>query len=64
MWTTIYVAIGEEKALEIKEKLKAAGFLIKIQFLTLEEDCQLYEILGPEFEVEEIKEELFELGII
>ena len=64
MWTTIYVAMGRENAFEIGEKLKASGFLIKVEFFTVEGDDELYEIIGPEFEVDDIREAMVELGII
>ena len=64
MWTTIYVAMGRENALEIGEKLKAEGFLIRVEFFTREGTEDLYEIIGPEFEVDDIRDAMVELGII
>lgn len=64
MWTTVYVAIGRENAFEIGEKLKAVGFLIKVEFFTVEGNDELYEIIGPEFEVDDIGDAMDELGII
>jgi len=64
MWTAIYVAIGIENALDIERKLKNEGFLIKKRFFSLEGEDELYEIIAPEFEVEEIQEAMLELGII
>ena len=64
MWTTVYVAIGRENAFEIGEKLKAAGFLIKVEFFTMEGNDKLYEIAGPEFEADDIRDAMDELGII
>ena len=64
MWTTVYVAMGRENALEIGEKLKAAGFIIKVKFFIVEGNDELYEIIGPEFEVDDIKDAMVELGII
>lgn len=64
MWTAIYVAIGIENALDVEKKLKNEGFLIKKRFFSLEGEDELYEIIAPEFEVEEIQEAMLELGII
>ena len=64
MWTTIYVAMGKENAYEIGEKLKAEGFLIKVEFFTVEGSEELYEIIGPKFEVDDIRDAMMELGII
>lgn len=64
MWTAIYVAIGIENALDVEKKLKNEGFLIRRKFFALEGEDELYEILAPEFEVEEIQEAMEELGII
>ena len=64
MWTTIYVAMGRENAFEIGEKLKAEGFLIKVEFFTKEGTEEVYEIIGPEFEVDDIRDAMMELGII
>lgn len=64
MWTTVYVATGRENAFEIGDKLKAIGFLIKVEFLTLEGNDELYEIIGPEFEVDDITTAMAELGIV
>jgi hypothetical protein len=64
MWTAIYVAIGIENALEVEKKLKNEGFLIKKRLFSLEGEDELYEIIAPEFEAEEIQEAMLELGII
>ena len=64
MWTAIYVAIGIEKALDVEIKLRNEGFLIKKKFFALEGEDELYEIITPEFEVEEIQQAMLELGII
>jgi hypothetical protein len=64
MWTAIYVAIGIENALDVEKKLKNEGFLIKKRLFSLEGEDELYEIIAPEFEVEEIQEAMLELGII
>lgn len=64
MWTTVYVAMGKENAFGIGEKLKAAGFLIKVEFFTVEGNDEIYEIIGPEFEVDDIRDAMVELGII
>ena len=64
MWTTVYVAMGRDNAFEIGEKLKVEGFLIKVEFFTVEGEEELYEIIGPEFEVDDIRDAMVELGII
>ncbi len=64
MWTTIYMAIGKETAEVIKKELEKEGFIVKIRFFALEGEEDLYEILAPEFEAEDIQEALFDLGIL
>lgn len=64
MWTAIYVAIGIENALDVETKLKNEGFLIKKRLFSLEGEDELYEIIAPEFEAEEIQEAMLDLGII
>lgn len=64
MWTAIYVAIGIENALDVEKKLKNEGFLVKKRFFSLEGEEELYEIIAPEFEAQEIQEAMLELGII
>ena len=64
MWTTVYMAIGKEAALEIEKKLKKEGFIVKLRFFATEGEDELYEILAPDFEAEDIQEALFDLGII
>ena len=64
MWTTIYVAMGRENAYDIKEKLRAEGFLIKVEFFTMEGTDELYQIIGPELEVNDIRDAMSELGIV
>ncbi|MEW8973628.1 MAG: hypothetical protein AB2375_05470 [Tissierellaceae bacterium] len=64
MWTTIYVASGYENAIEIEEKLRAEGFIIKIKYFAYEGGEELYEILAPSFEAEDVQVSMIELGIL
>lgn len=64
MWTTIYVATGYNWALEVKEMLEKEGFIVKISQFEMENREVLYEVLGPEFESEDIQRVIFELGIM
>lgn len=64
MWTTVYMASGHENALKIEKKLKAEGFLIKVRFFSKEGEEELYEILAPEFEAEDVQMGMIELGIV
>ncbi len=64
MWTTIYMAIGLKNAEMIEKRLKEEGFLVKIRYFSLEGEEELYEILAPEFEAEEVQEAMIELGIM
>lgn len=64
MWTTIYMATGIENAKEVKEILRNEGFLIKINFVGKENKEDVYELLAPEFEVEDVEEAMIELGIL
>ena len=64
MWTTVYLATGLEQAIKVEKQLKGEGFLVKKQLLYKEGDENLYEILAPDFEANEIHMALFDLGII
>lgn len=64
MWTTIYVASGQDWAEEIEQKLLAEGYIVKSKFFAMEGDEELYEILAPSFEAEEIQAVLVELEIL
>lgn len=64
MWTAVYLATGLDLATEIEKKLQEEGFLVKKQLFTKEGDEELYEILAPEFEANDIQAVLFDLGII
>ncbi len=64
MWTVVHVAIGLESAQKIEKKLIEEGFLVKVKLFTKEGEEELYEILAPEFEADEIQAVLFDLGII
>ncbi|NLY66219.1 MAG: hypothetical protein GX069_01530 [Tissierellia bacterium] len=64
MWTVVHVAVGLDEARKIEKKLKEEGFLVKVRLFTKEGDEELYEVLAPEFEADEIQEVLFDLGII
>ncbi|WP_353095405.1 hypothetical protein [Tissierella praeacuta] len=64
MWTAVYMATGLDNAHEVEKKLKAEGFLVKIKYFAQEGEEELYEILAPEFEAEDIQNAMIELGII
>lgn len=64
MWTAVHMTTGFENALNIERQLKKEGFLVKVKYFTKEGEEELYEILAPEFEAEEIQEAMIELGII
>lgn len=64
MWTTVYVASGIETAREIEKQLVEEGFMVQVKYFTSENREELYELLVPRFEAEEIQLCLIELGII
>ena len=64
MWTVVYISMDLNMAIEIEDKLREEGFLIKRQVLDSDEDEKLYQILAPEFEAEEIQLVLFDLGLL
>ena len=64
MWTTIYVASGSDWAKTIEKKLFKEGYIVKIKFFALEGDEELFEIMAPSFEAEEIQNVLMDLDII
>lgn len=63
MWTTIYMATGKREAEQIISILKNEGFLVKSNFALSDGKEDLYEILAPEFEAEDIRDLLRELNI-
>lgn len=63
MWTTIYMATGKREAEQIMSILKNEGFLVKSKFALSDGKEDLYEILAPEFEAEDIRDLLRELNI-
>ncbi len=64
MWTAVYMATGLENAQEVEKKLKREGFLVKIKYFAQEGEDELYEIMAPEFEADDVQEAMIELGII
>lgn len=58
------MATGIENAKKVKEILRNEGFLIKINFIGKENKEEAYEILAPEFEVEDVEQAMIELGIL
>ena len=64
MWTVIHLVSGLDNAKKVENILKNEGFLVKINLFTKEGDEELYEILAPEFEAEEVQQALLDLGII
>lgn len=64
MWTTIYVASGYDWAQTIIGRLSSEGYLVKSKYFAKEGDEELYEIMAPFSEAEEIQSLLLELEII
>lgn len=64
MWTVVYLATGLDEAKKVEQKLTEEGFLVKVKLFSKECDEELYEILAPELETEEIQEVLYDLGYI
>lgn len=62
MWTVVYVADSIEAANKITKILRDEGFLVKTE-LIINDGEEIYEILAPEIEAEEIKEFIIELNI-
>jgi hypothetical protein len=63
MWTTIYMVTGIDEANNLTDILKKEGFLVKSKFVTNDGEGDLYEILAPEFEAEDIHQVLRELNL-
>lgn len=63
MWTTIYMANGKEESEEIIAILKSEGFIVKSKMAFHEDEDEIYEILAPEYEAEEIYEFMNEKNI-
>ncbi len=64
MWTAVYVVESLEKAQEIEKRLMEEGFLVKTKFFSKEGDEELYEILAPELEAQDVYSVLLELGYV
>lgn len=64
MWTTIYVASGHDWTQMIIEKLLAEGYLVKSKYFSKEGDEELFEIMVPSSEAEEVQSLLIELDMI
>ncbi|HLR34918.1 MAG TPA: hypothetical protein VK071_06255 [Tissierellales bacterium] len=64
MWTAVYVVEGLGKAKKIEKTLTEEGFLVEIKFFSKDGYKELYEILTPEFEAEDVYSMLIELGYI
>ncbi|NLC03582.1 MAG: hypothetical protein GX787_04795 [Tissierellia bacterium] len=64
MWTTIYVATGYEHSKEIVDKLAKEGFLVKHRLFGQDGEDELYEILAPSFESQDVQMAMMELGIL
>ncbi len=64
MWTTVYVAVGYDYAQEVEQELKREGYIVRSKFFAMEGGEELYEILAPSFEAEDIQTVLVELEII
>ena len=62
MWTVVCVADSIEEANRITKILKDEGFLIKSE-LTINDGEEIYEILAPGIEAEEIKDFIVDLNI-
>lgn len=56
MWTTVHVVSGLDNAKKIENKLNKEGFLVKINLFSKEGDEELYEILVPEVEAEDVQQ--------
>ncbi|MFS8540523.1 MAG: hypothetical protein LOD89_00315 [Tissierellales bacterium] len=56
MWTTVHVVSGLDNAKKIENKLNKEGFLVKIKLFSKEGDEELYEILVPEIEAEDVQQ--------
>ncbi|HHV39188.1 MAG TPA: hypothetical protein GXX70_06840 [Tepidimicrobium sp.] len=63
MWTTVYLATGLEQAIKVEEQLRNEGFMVKKNLLYKDGDEDLYEILTPKFEADDVRMVLFDLGI-
>lgn len=64
MWTTVYVATGYENSKKIIDILAKEGFLVKQRVFAQEGEAELYEILAPSFESQDVQTAMMELGIL
>jgi len=64
MWTTVYVASRYELAVQIKNSLLEEGFMIEVEYFGEDKGEELYEILAPGAEAEDIQSYMMENGII
>jgi t-SNARE complex subunit (syntaxin) len=56
MWTVIYIAQSAKQSEQIRDRLMAEGFLVKVRQTNVSK--QQYEILVPEAELDEVQEVL------
>lgn len=64
MWTTVYVASGYDHAQIIEQKLREEGYIVRTKLFAVEGGEELFEILAPTFEAEDIQLVLIELEIM
>lgn len=61
MWTAVYMVEGYEAAEKLKNLLNSEGFLVKTELFTKDGDNNIYKIIAPEFEADEIHRVILEL---
>lgn len=64
MWTTVYVALGRDKAHSIEELAQDEGFYIKVDYYGKDGNTEMFEIITLESEAEEFYNFLLEKNII
>lgn len=64
MRTTVYIALGKEKADHIENLTKDKGFYVKKRYYGKEGNSETYEIITLESEAEEFYQFLLENNII
>ncbi|RKD33410.1 hypothetical protein [Thermohalobacter berrensis] len=62
MWTAVHVVEGKKTAKEIEKRLIEEGFLVKVEPFSKDGNRELYKVLAPEFEAEEVQSVILDLG--
>lgn len=64
MWTTVYIALGRDKAHSIEKIAEDEGFYVKVQYYGKDANGEMFQIITLESEAEEVYNFLLEKNIL